>query len=730
MNSNEDCHNTRNKITERLKPADIVLLVGSLVLTLAVVTIYMAQENTLYWCDFNYYHIMAVAASQKLLEDPGGFPLLVIASTCFNYNLLYAVPILPAILLFGSGRECFIASIAVLYQLPFLLFLAGSASLTFKPPDDPQDPMNRRMVFWLALFLSLSTATIWAPTLRGYPDYGAAGLVMLACFLYLKDSKLESKKSILFIGLLLGAAPLIRRHFFYLSFAQAAAMLIHQLYLRHLNRTDWSTFSKKFVVRWILTGLVSAVFLSTVGFLFINTIISNPYFSLYKSAYVSIPEGINYLIHSYGVVTFASACAGIILGLKHKILDREATSFFLSFAVLSFLVWPIFGKHIAIHYTIYSDTFVILGNLAMFLWLAGLKPIRFRSYACALAVFFWSFNFVLGLSNHKESYMVQTKYGMLTVPLSKPDFMGRLVSANYSPLERKDYPQLEKLYEYLVKLSRGKQQVFIASDNSVLGADIFRNLERRLTGKFKAESIRFIEPPILDSRDALALEALLMCDYVVIPTPFLPMYEAEDSKDLEVVLKAFANGWAIAEDFRERQETFKLDRDTTVKIFERVRPTTATTAAITFDRMKNFIGVELSGQPAWITTDGKYIAHDQQNKSEYKTKLNTEGSKNHYLLSSGVFTGGLRLSGAIKPPRKTDVIKATLEAVDVSGNAERTIKTTAPVEKDGSFILNLKTETSNPCHLNLYFNRETQVKTGVDDELIEVKDLQVLKTAL
>lgn len=709
---------------KRIQIKDLVAFLVAVALTIAISLIYLSQEKALYWSDFNYYQIIAIAAARKFLEDPAIFPLLVLGSTGLNYNLIYTVPLIPGMLLISQSRETFIASLALIYQLPYVMLLGALAAYLFKEEESKTSP---DIIFWFQVFLALSLATLWAPTLRGYPDFGAASLILLASVLYLKKGGLTSAKTIASIGICLALAPLIRRHFFYLAFAQALAMLIHQLYLNSTSTGGFKAaeFFKRSFMPWLATGMVSAIVLCSLGFLFVSSIIANPYFSLYTSAYVSPFEGLDYLVSSYGLVVFSMACAGFVMAFRSGIVHKDRAVFIYSFAILSFLTWPVFGKHLAIHYTIYSDPFICLGATCLFIWLTKLEPIRLRSYALAILVFFWSYNFVIGLSIPKESYIKQTMYGMLTVPLQEPNLAGRLVSANYGPIIRKDFEELNRLLDKIRELSKDGKEIFIASDNGILGADILRNLEREKTGTFEVDHLKLVEPPMLDSRDALAVEGLLTTDYVVLARPFLPMYRPQDSRDLLCVLECFENNWQFAKDFEELPEQFKLDRNSTITIWRRLKPTLPAVAATTFEKMRSFVKTDLTGQPRWISTDDHYVAHDRQKLSIFQVRLSKEGSENatHYLMSSDTINGAFKLTGRIDQ-HETKINPKDIEievlAVDTEGQVHKLKEPRRSKGDNSEFILEDRLES--PAHLILVFSTASEENKNGEGDLIRIEN--------
>ena len=684
----------------------------SISISILCVYIYMSNENALYWCDFDYYHILATETKQQLVNNPFQFPLTVFFSTYLIYNFIFAIPLFPITFAFGDGRETFIYSLAVIYQLPYLLLAGHLASEAIKETEK----LPRNVIRWIAVFIGLATPCVWAPTLRGYPDFGPALLVMTAAVFYLKDSSLKSKKTIFKIGICLALAPIVRRHFFYFSFAQAAAMLIHQIYLSRIDKQSAVVFFKGSFLKWVSTGLVSIAVLLTFGILFISNIVKNPFFSLYESAYVTPLEGIGYLVSAYGLVAFFIAAAGIYLGFTKKIFDQDKAVFVCAFAILSFLIWPLLGKHLAIHYTIYSDFFVILGTVSFFSWLAEAGSIKIRSYLCAILVFFWSTNFVIGLAPGDKSFCSLTKYGMLTNPRNRPDMLGKLFSANFGPLQRNDLKEFARLYSFLVEETKGEKPVLIGSENHILAAEMFRVFERNQTGKIKTYKLKLIDPPILDSRDPLMVEAILNSDYVVIVKPFKPMYKEESSKTLRSLDVCFNEKWPIAGDFKKLDVSFSLDEDSTATIYKRTRFTDPQVTVATFEKFKSYVDSKLAGQPKWISTDGGFKVQNTQNKKDFRVLSNNpRKTEHHYLVSSFLASGTIKLKGTIHGPGKNiENLKMRLTAISPDGDLILIVHSTTS-KGEILFSGNLK----RPSYLVLSFYSEEEEMLTVKDPVIE-----------
>ncbi|MCA9801324.1 MAG: hypothetical protein KC777_05030 [Cyanobacteria bacterium HKST-UBA02] len=614
---------------------------------------YIRGENALYWSDYNYYRYMTWFLKEQTLAGPLLAFLMVLKSTDLTYNLLFAVPLLPFAIIFGDSRLVFILSSALVYFLPYALLLGSVAGASLSSRDN----LSRSLIAGAATMAALLVPALWAPVLRGYPDYAAAIPVLATLLIYMRDESLGRRKVVL-IGILLALAPLLRRHFFYLSFALAAALLIHQVYLARQQKMSPAEFLKGPFLSWCGIGVVSGLTLATLGVLFLKSILSSNFMALYTSACVSFPEGAGYFITAFGSLSIVLALAGFGFAWISGILDRSRAVLVAAFACLSFIVWPLFGRHIAAHYVIYAAPLVVLGNsflLASCLE-AGRKGARVAASACLALV--WGVNFIVGflpLSLADFLPFHRALFGMLTVCQSEPDLAGRLFSAFYPPLTRKDIPEMERLFSFLKKTVKSPQSsIFIASGNAILAVDILRNCERGMTGDLGSNSLKLVEPPILDSRDALPLEGLLASDLVVVCDPLVSMYKDESAHILRLVPDCFEEGWPLSKDFEKLDETFHLDGHTTVSVYRRVRPTTPAVAVATLSAMKKRLPVKTGGQPSWISTDEDYVSQGQ----EGRRKLRVGSGSDSYILGCVPRLGFARLTGRIYGGR------------DLSGTAE------------------------------------------------------------
>jgi hypothetical protein len=186
---------------------DLFLLTGLILVTAAIATFYISSEKFFYFWDSANYS----SKTSELVESFRALPTQAIKiffkSLSDDYSQLPCLLLVPFIWFFGDSRLVYIVSSTLVYIVPFSLVMGMLATKII--------PVHSRLVFWSTTFLTLLIPPTWISTLRGYPDIGAAILIGLAVFVYLKDIKLKIWWQAPLIGILLALAILFRRHFAY-----------------------------------------------------------------------------------------------------------------------------------------------------------------------------------------------------------------------------------------------------------------------------------------------------------------------------------------------------------------------------------------------------------------------------------------------------------------------------------------------------------------------------------
>jgi len=407
---------------------DASLLVLLLVVVVAVTYVYVSSEHVFYWSDYSGYQNITHDIAARYHESPLAAARAVAGSLFVDYNALFTIPILPVVLLFGDSRIVFELAIAIAYLLPFTLVLGLIAVRLI--PGQP------RAVFYSTVAVALLTPFTWVPTLRGYPDTGAACLVGLAVWAYVLDTRLQRRWQIPLIGCLLALAMLFRRHFAYDGLAFLAAMACvalgrFALEARQQPRAAWRALLTS-SLRIGLTAGSMLVVLFTVGLPFMYHVLSQNVTALYASYMEPVSQSLQWFVWAYGWIVCLAAVIGLGMGMLARSIRRETATFIGLFGGLLFLAWILIVRQSADHYTLHFTPAIVLGLAALgwTIWrkTAGLA----RGLAVGLGSVFLLTNLVLGLTPDRVEVnpTLSSLFAGKSAPLNRPDYgeVGNLIT--------------------------------------------------------------------------------------------------------------------------------------------------------------------------------------------------------------------------------------------------------------------------------------------------------------
>lgn len=557
---------------------DVGIFLGLVILSVSIIVIYISSERFFYYWDWGGYQAVTIEYASNIINQPLQTLIQIYDSINIEYNHFYTVPLLPAILLFGKTRLGYVLGVTLVYQFPYALVIGGIATRLI--------PVRPRLVFWFTTLLVLLTPAAWAPTLRAYPDVGAAVLIGLAILFYLQDIYLRKWWQILLIGFLIGAAILFRRHYVYGAIAVFVAIIIQALIrfallFRENRRQAWRDLMD-IGIRVGLVGAAAFLTLFVLGKPFLIKILTTNYWALYSSYELSYQVILNYYAANYGWVALILATLGFVLGWTKGLLSRPAALFLLLFGCISIILWTYAVSQIGVHYTLHFTLPVVLG-LAAFtavIW-SGTKGAWRISILAAEMVFIVA-NLMISLAPGRIS----------------PELVP-WVAYRYPPLYRSDYNEIVELVEFLRAADLNGTPIYVVDSSYRMNFDLLKKAEQAL---YTDEKFNVFITPQIDSRDYYPLEQLLKAGTVIVSTPV--QYHLSDpsgQKVVAVVHQAFNDTWKIAKDFTRLPEQFNLVGHVKLDIYRRTRPTSLETAIETFAAMRDFIGLRPLGQPDWIS---------------------------------------------------------------------------------------------------------------------------------
>ncbi|MBN9391986.1 MAG: hypothetical protein J0I20_28375 [Chloroflexi bacterium] len=541
---------------------------------------YVAVEKAFYVWDNEFYYRFTGELFQQFNVSFGAGLHYLLESLNNDYNVYYALAIQPFFFIAGTSRPVYEIALVVVYLVPFILVTALVARKLLE---------NRaRGLFWLAIGVALLVPTVMLPTLRAYPDTSSALAIALATLLYLKDPAFKRLGQLLGVGLLIGLAALLRRHFAYSVFSFYGAVGVVAL-VRFAG--EWQSKKGKAVL-----PLIRRVFQVALGAIFalLTVTIFNPqvvaktlvidFNKLYGSYLVPWPQEFGWLLDSFGWLPFGLAVVGLFLLWRNSTRKEEAL-FFALFGLFEFLLWVFYIRQISIQYTLHLGIFIVVG-LASFIYYAWqflktrTQPTVFRSTA-ALGVVLIAANLLAGLA-----FPAPTK----------------IFSTNWQPMIRADYQQVVNLAKYLDDHTTLDDPIYVVASSYHFNSDTLLAANRVATGQTDP-TLLLPSTPDIDSRDYYPLERLLSATVVVVIDPFEYHIAPDQQQVVKVVYDMFLQNKALAQDFSVMNPGFPIDASTRAVIYRRVKAPSLVTSLETLQMIQSYVKQRPGIQYDWINLD-------------------------------------------------------------------------------------------------------------------------------
>ncbi|KAM3110485.1 hypothetical protein [Phormidesmis sp. 146-33] len=708
--------------TETKRVAPIGLFAFLLGMSIIFVAAYISHERAFYWFDYVTYEWILDKLAVALQASPLPALRSVWRSTGSDYSDYPTLLLLPFRWVFGDSRLVYILGVSVLYSVPFGFVLGAIATKLIRSA-------NPRTVWWSGALIAIVTPLFWAPTLRGYVDAGAALLIAIAVWVYLQDVTLRYRWQIGAIGFLLGFTPLFRRHFAYAGIAFFAAMVI-QAVIRSFTLRQQPRQAIRILIGNLtqigLIGLVSVATIAILGKHFLLRVLHNDFTSLYASFEVPLTQALQFYGLSFGWVAWLLAALGFAVGLKIRVLARPATTFILLFYGILCLVWVAKVRQLTVHYTLHFTPLVILGLIA-FGWTVWLTLSRsLRRIGLALFVTYLSLNALMGLAPVDfldQTPLRPTRFGMTILPETIGAPLSELFAANNPPLRRSDYAEIARLIGDLRSKTPNGEPIYVGESSSIINPTLLMSAETILHHQ---KSLNFLSLQDVDSRDSYPLKEFLQADYIAVATPFQYNIRPEDQDLVRLVGRVFSEDWQIAQDFKQLPETYQLEKQVKVNLYQRQRSTSLNTAIATFETMKAFMGSRPGGQLDWIVTSRipGYYLWGMNGVYNLKTNPLRPTRSSGFLYINPLPKSSAQLTGQIVyDDRQCPGIEIRLSGVDRSAQTIQIAKLDHGPAASSNFSLSIPTQ--NADYLLLELNNKSATPEDLKRCTVTASSLQV-----
>ena len=556
-------------------------------LTAAVAVWFVAQERLLYYSDIRFYHQLTLESWRQL--QTGLQPWLEFLRHWFgqDYNALFTLPLLPGIAVGGDSRPVYIALLALCYLAPAAL-VAGLLGRMFYPSA-------RSQAFWLSTILMLSSAALWQPVLRGYPDVGGVALVGLALWLYLRDSELRRWRTILGLAVLSGLTILFRRHFGYAVVALYGALGTTQGLLLWRQTPSWGAFIRgllRFGLRLMLMLLGAVLLMAWLAPEFTWRALAVDYSELYRSFQQTPSETGWFLVQGFGLILPGLALLGIGLAWRCSCLRGEHALLLFLLAAFWIFIFIFLVRQPGHHYRIHWLPLLCGLGLAFLV-----LELRRSSRLAALAV--------LGLALSVAAYAVIGYNTGLRALVGEPNRLFWPEPVEAWRYHEKDYDTYLRLAEVLHRESAQGEYLYVATSSPLIGDDILLAAEEMIATERR---LKPLPVAAVDSRDFYPVVTLVGADLVLIPQPALLTVPAQQ-RVLQSSVDIFTQHWPFSEDFKLLPEKFRLSDGTVLHLYRRLRPSSLPVIIETLARLQTELhGLELGTQSDWISASQQGVS--------------------------------------------------------------------------------------------------------------------------
>lgn len=557
-----------------------------------ITTLYISREHNFHWWIDWYYP--AIQISDALRQKPSEAIELLVKSLAQERNRLYVLPLIPFFWAFGNSRLVYEIGLALVYLLPLCLVMGAIAAQLIQ--------VQRRLIFWLTVLLTLLIPVNWVPTFMGIPDTGGAVFLGLATLVYLQDFRLKQWWRVPVIGVLMGWAILLRRPFIYGGFALLNAISLQALMIFYVEvrkspqMAVWGLLG--YGVRMGLIGVTALATLMTIAPGFTYGALTIDYRTLYTSWSLPFSDSFGLYAAYYGWGTWLFVAIGFSAAIITRSVSLPAIAFLGISGTISLAIWTVVLRYGNVFYSLQTTPLVIIGLVAL-IWTTGLRLTgKVRTVMLSLTGCYLVVNLIFGLAS----------LGKLS------NAFYPLFALNVPPLVRTDYDQVLQLVDYLRRLAPNQEPIFVVGDQRLqLESSLVKVAELMQYGRDR-RFLNVLQVPKVNSRDHYPLQPLLQAQYVVVPSR-LPDYPGvpitapvvgewlpnKEHEVVKVVFDAFTQNWEISQDFQRLPVQFTLADNTVVNIYQRTRPTSVSTAVRTLVAMQQQVGQRPGSQLDWIS---------------------------------------------------------------------------------------------------------------------------------
>jgi hypothetical protein len=687
---------TIKKLIKNTSVTDLSLFICLVFSSLILTYFYISKEQYYYYWDYSRSFEQINDLIESFQSSPFDGIGLFLISLFDDYTQLPSIPIFPFRIILGDSRLSFVYCLILVYVVPFCLVVGFTLSKIIK--------LNPKLIFWSSSFFSLLFPSIWIPAFRGFPDIGGSTLTALAMLVYWQDTSLKKKNQRFLIASLVGISVLFRRHFIYSVRAFIITIIIYKLFEISSRYRKSLISSLKYLKAFSFRVIHVLILFSVFAFIVITKALLINYRTLYASYETSITYNLSFYIQEFGLIVCLCSVIGFIYAFLNSSIDLKKLNFLFLFGIIEIIQWFFFARQTNIQYVTHFLLFIISGNYLL-IWIVFINLRK-------------SFRFFL-ISINTLSYGSIALYSMFH-SLQLKDPISVLLPKKELPLYREDFNEVKSLVEYLRLNNDSDKKIYVASSSYTLNYSVFTVAEQQLFGKSVLPISRNSN---VDSRDFYPLSGLLQAHYVVVALPYQFHIDPKEQTVVKVVVDAFTQNWMIAQDFTPLPQAFTLEHGVTVRIYERIRPTSFPTILETLVKMRSQVSRTPGQEPFWLDLKSEQpTAIIQEPLLNMAQVLRLEISNKTFasLLYFGKIPENIKISGLYSISKCGDAsepISFKISTLDKGGNTLTQNIKSYPNSQLSPFELQISGQNASFLKLDISVDSKAKVSSTCRAEL-------------
>jgi len=516
-------------------------------LSIAFVLVFHAQEKTIFAWDWDNW-----PGKFRLLintwNDEGSRSVIrkLLDSLENDYTLLPSFLLLPLGLVFGGGREVYLAGVASIYGFVAIAATIGLFLILCRHGGCCLD----RLECCVAVISVAIMPLFWGPILRGFPDVFCMGIISgILCAHLLEPLWERPVWHLIILGVVIAGLAWFRRWTPYFVVAMIFSVIFDFVLVIRSHKLHWKIINPLALRGTIALGTAACILLAISPDRWLSNLLiwRGDLYSSYRFAFWG-DIALTYY-HYIGMMTLGIFGLGCFSSLP--MWGLRGVGFVGVYLVSYFLLYQSTANFGPSHlYGILPAifAFVLVGVIFLVRW------IQFHSNQKIAAVSVVS---LLGF-----------QFATVTTPLvwRNVGSLRAIFSEAILPEQRHDLKEIRRLLETLKEQSNRDEKIYVLSSSYILNSDILKNAGNQW-GYGRDLTRKILTTHDVDSRDGFPAR-FFSATLIVVAAPFqfhLPL--PSEQRNVSLLFEKISNDIGFRSGFEQLEPVFNLDDKVKVSIY-------------------------------------------------------------------------------------------------------------------------------------------------------------------